>query len=195
MNHEPNWSCEWCGKRYYRHPCFVRDDRKRCCSVRCGNLLRGRKPIAERFWKYVQKGPDCWIWTAYISPSGYGTLTDYDGVTQRAVHAHRVSYEIHFGPISDGMHVLHRCDNPPCVRPDHLFLGTNSDNVADKVAKDRQRRGESVWISKLREADVREILRRHAAGDRPGQLVRDFNVSPPTISDIIHRRTWRHLSD
>lgn len=97
-----------------------------------------RLPIADRFWPKVEKSDDgCWTWQAARDRKGYGKI----GAPGRAgwLFAHRVSYEIATGiTLTPDVLVLHRCDNPPCVRPDHLFLGTHADNVADKIRKGRQ---------------------------------------------------------
>ncbi len=99
-----------------------------------------RRSIAERFWAKVDRreGDDCWPWKASRSPKGYGWFhAPPEGVRRDMVQAHRVAWELACGPIPPGLWVLHRCDNPSCVRADHLFLGTNADNVADKMAKGR----------------------------------------------------------
>ncbi len=89
--------------------------------------------IDELFWPNVRRGSGCWGWTALRHRDGYGITSR----TLGRIRAHRLSWQIHNGPIPRGMHVLHRCDNPPCVRPDHLFLGTHADNMADKIRKGR----------------------------------------------------------
>lgn len=89
----------------------------------------------DRFWERVLKTQSCWVWTGGKRRKGYGCL-EWEGKKRGA---HRVSWELHFGPVPDGLHVLHRCDNPPCIRPEHLFLGTNLENHADRVAKLRMR--------------------------------------------------------
>jgi hypothetical protein len=106
----------------------------------CGHLCGGRylakmrtRPAHVRFWEHVEKLPDdgCWVWTGSRLQSGYGTFDKG--------RAHRFSYALANGPIPDGLHICHRCDNPPCVRPDHLFAGTRVDNMQDAIAKGRAR--------------------------------------------------------
>jgi hypothetical protein len=111
-----------------------------CGFSMCANPRHLFRPTLEdRFWPNVQKTSGCWNWIGAEQSKGrgYGTIGK-DGKTLRA---HRVSWEMHNGPIPEGLIVCHKCDNPKCVRPEHLFLGTHSDNVADKVAKGRQSKG------------------------------------------------------
>lgn len=93
--------------------------------------MRHKLPLSERFWPKVEKTDGCWLWTANTRPNGYGLFG--------SVGAHRVAYELCVGPIPSGMYVCHRCDNPACVRPDHLFVGTQLDNMRDMVTKGRGR--------------------------------------------------------
>lgn len=94
----------------------------------------------ERFWGYVDKGGDCWLWTAGCFKRGYGAFA-YEG--KRPGYAHRFSYELHHGPIPEGKLVMHKCDNRKCVNPEHLKAGTQRDNIRDSMAKDR-------WMSDAR---------------------------------------------
>lgn len=98
------------------------------------------RPLADRFWEKVDRGEECWTWKPEFSrnPGGYGMFTPRHGAR---VGAHRISWELANGPIPPGMFVLHHCDNPPCVRPDHLWLGTHLDNMADMKAKGRSHSG------------------------------------------------------
>lgn len=128
--------------------------------------------LLERFWDKVKKTPSCWEWQAG-KINGYGRI----GLTsqRRCVLAHRLSYEIHYGPIADGMCVLHRCDTPGCVRPDHLFLGTVGDNNRDRAKKGRNRsvKGEAHGRSKITVQDVCSIRQKHKDGRTVASLARE----------------------
>lgn len=154
-----------------------------------------RIPIARRFWKFVEKGTACWVWTGARSEWGYGRVSI---ATSKAAGAHRVSWELCRGPIPDGLHVLHRCDNPPCVNPDHLFLGTPADNAADKMAKGRARPapprlGEANHSARFTETDIIDIrtLRRFGATVRT--LAESYGVRRTHIQQILRKDIWPHL--
>lgn len=148
--------------------------------------------LVDRFNAYVgERGGGCWEWSGYRDPNGYGRL-NVGGIP---VPAHRISWEVHFGPITSADHICHRCDNPSCVRPEHLFKGDYAMNTADKMAKKRHRygvsRGADHGCAKLTEADVREIRR---IGRPLRQHAERYGISTTQVWDIINRRSWRHIT-
>ena len=144
----------------------------------------------RNFWRRVVKTDGCWLWTGTVLPRGYGRMKFRDGVEL----THRVSWILHFGPIPSGMCVCHACDTPGCVRPDHLWLGTNADNNRDKMEKGRQAKGEKNGAVKLTEATVRLIRARYDAGESQCSLMREFDIHRTRVFKIVHRVQWRHLS-
>ena len=145
----------------------------------------------ERFAINVSKGDGCWLWKGGKDKDGYGL---FNGKVDGTLHsrAHRYSYARYRGPIPSVMRVCHTCDVPECVRPDHLFLGTDADNMADKEAKGRHRSpiGEKHYRALLTEDQVRAILddpRRHS------RIAAEYKVSRTTISSIKSRHSWHHI--
>jgi HNH endonuclease len=162
--------------------------------------MRGRaEPAEDRFWAKVVKGPDCWEWSGWRDRKGYACF-DYPGGRK----AYRFSWEIHNGPIPPGLCVCHHCDNPSCVNPEHLFLGTIADNNADMVRKGRngfgpvtlecRPRGEAHTRAKVTEEQVREIRRLNALGIGYRRLSKEYGLSRPSIQAITRRRSWKHVS-
>lgn len=186
------------------------DGRSRCrryCSPTCRNAMRRTRyepkgkaplrPLAERLWSRCERQPNgCLEWQRYRHPtSGYGQIgrgRREEGI----VGTHRAAWEVTHGPIPDGLDVLHRCDNPPCCDPDHLFLGTDADNSADKVAKGRQARGAALPQTKLSDAQVTEIRRRYdrrfgppkRGGRRSNarELAAEFGVTEAYVMQLVH---------
>lgn len=148
-------------------------------------------PLAERFWSKVDMADGCWLWTASLDAWGYGTIK----IGAKVVKAHRVSFSLSFGEAPADLCVLHRCDTPACVRPSHLFLGTQGDNVADRVRKGRtytgDQRGDSNNNAKITMAIADAIRARHAAGDiTQAALAREYGISKGTVYDLLIGRTW-----
>lgn len=156
---------------------------------------QNRRDEIVKFWTFVDKRePDeCWLWQGSKVDGGYGRCA-WQG---KIHHSSRVSYIIHFGDIPDGMLVCHNCpggDNPACVNPAHLWLGTHQANMDDKVAKGRQRRGEDQGNAKLTENQVTEIRQRHAAGNITQRaLATQYGVSQKTIMNVVKRVAWSHV--
>lgn len=153
--------------------------------------------ISERFWSKVDKsgGQDaCWPWMAFCQPKGYGRfgIQRSDGSWGR-IQAHRLSYELTYGAIPDDLHVLHHCDNPPCCNPTHLFLGTNADNVADRVAKGREAgisRGEENGRAKLT-ADLVRLIRAATGSQRA--ISKRFGISKAHVERVRNGKSWAHV--
>ena len=153
-----------------------------------------RKPAPELFWTKVIRGQalDCWEWQGRRSKDGYGKFF----FNYQHLQAHRFSWGLHFGPIPHGMLVCHHCDNPPCVNPSHLFIGTHLDNSNDKVNKGRQGPRRSPRKSPLfTSTQIREIrLLCDSKQENPYSLARSFGVSRNTIRQIVSRTSYKHVS-
>ena len=170
-------TCATCGgpsgRKFCSRPCYY-------ASLRG----KGVTPLADRFWAEVEKTVACWNWRG-SRVAGYGTLKgEGDRKIAKTIKAHRLSWELHYGPIPSGMLVCHHCDNRACVRPDHLFLGKDADNSDDKVMKGRQ----GHPAQKLTANKVREIRRRVSAGERQTPLAVEFGISTATLSCIVSRK-------
>lgn len=148
-------------------------------------------PLSERFWSKVDRcGPgECWPWKGCRSHYNHGQIW-FRG---KMLTAYRVCWELVHGPIPNGLQVCHHCDNPICVNPVHLFLGTQADNIRDATLKGHRARGEASPQAKLTSTDVRAIRDRLAVGINRNTIARTYRVSPRTIDFIQTRRTWGWL--
>ena len=170
-------------------------------------LLDGRKKLSlkktyckktedhnspEHLWKRLlnscieDESSECWLWLRHTNNDGYGRLT----VNGRGISAHRLSYSLKKGDIPLNLNVCHSCDNPRCINPDHLFTGTQSDNMKDCYEKGRSKicpvsfKGEKNTASKLKDKDISEIRKRLIKGEKQSSIARHFNVSQAQISNI-----------
>jgi hypothetical protein len=159
-------------------------------SAAAANFLgmsgRPPTPLAKRFWDKVKAGSGCWEWQGALQPNGYGKIRGDDSHDYRHVGAHRVSWELHYGPIDVGRLVCHTCDNPRCVRPEHLFLGSPQDNQRDCVAKGRHN-PRPLRIHATRE-NIDEVQRAYAAGERQYLIAERLGVPRPFVCDVLKGR-------
>lgn len=156
--------------------------------------LRTRDQLLKSFEsKYIKAGPDeCWNWTAGTQHGGYGCFC----VNYKSMGAHRHSWQFYRGEIPAELGVLHKCDNPRCVNPNHLFLGTRGDNNRDRSRKGRTCKGEDKPTAKLTEEKVRFIRKKYKYGDREfGMygLARRFSVDVKTLESALKGKNWRHV--
>lgn len=145
-------------------------------------------PVNERFWRFVVPSEGCWTWAGSLVPSGYGQMK----VDGKPVRAHRLSWEMHFGPIPTGMEVCHHCDNRSCVRPDHLYLGTHSMNM-----RDMNRKGRGLGTIKPGEARHRTLSDAQVAAVRvdlrPSRVVaREYGVHQTTVVRVRNGSIWKN---
>lgn len=189
----------------------------KCCVESCPRPPRGRANICEfhrnrrrrgvplealtirsdwgdKFLAYMNPGEatDCWEWTGPKNSTGYGALV----IARNTWTAHRLSYLLHNGDIPEGAFICHRCDNPPCVNPAHLYAGTPADNVRDREERNRSRtlRGEANGMALLTEDSVRAIRSLVEQGIPRASIAEQFGVCKATVSHIAVRRNWSHVA-
>lgn len=162
-------------------------------------MAKCRPSLSEAFdLRYCpEPNSGCWLWTGETDGGGYGAyviakrrLSD-GGYRRERVKAHRLSWQLHRGPIPDGLEVCHRCDVPGCVNPDHLFVGTHRVNMDDRNAKGRNQVGSNRYNARVTEDDVRAI--RSADATQRALAVR-YGMSFQAINEICLRKTWKHVA-
>ena len=159
--------------------------------------MTAKTSLEYKFWRHVP-GFDprtCWEWMGTIMiRGGYGQFQHMRNGIRTRYRAHRVSWELHNGPIPKGLLVLHHCDNPPCVNPNHLFLGTPKDNTHDMIRKGRMPRGSARPRTKLTEDIVRDMRSKYANGGILGrELAEEYGVTQWAVFPILRGETWTHV--
>lgn len=161
-------------------------------AVEAERILNGERELF-RFWSKVDRSGECWLWSGAKTSAGYGEFY----LAGSMVYAHRYSDQLVRGPIPKGVMVLHRCDAPSCVNPDHLFRGTHQDNMDDMWRKGRGNPGRAVGEdhpqAKLSLDDVRAIRARRFAGESREALAAEFGITPSYVYDLVARRAWSHV--
>lgn len=191
-------TCQYCGRVFEKTLALYNQaeklGRNHYCSRSHAKIDNPtpEQDLIHRFWSKVKKTDTCWIWKAGKKGGGYGSFY-YKG---HRISASRFSYILHYGEVSDELEVLHKCDNPPCVRPDHLRAGNHLENMQDMAAKRRggsnpNTRGETNPTAKLKLLDVIVIRVRLAKGDKHRDIARDYHVARTTITAINQGKNWR----
>lgn len=192
--------CPQCGTPFHVYAAWLRKSPNKCCSTECARLYRAERiadALPERFWDRAdQRDSDgCWPWTGNRNEAGYGRF----GVSRERgeVLAHRLSWELTYGAIPEGLFVCHRCDHPECVRPDHLFLGTHQDNMADTVTKGRgngrSEPGELHGRARLKNSDIPTIRLLYAQGTSIAMIARQYHVGETTVRHVVLGETWAYI--
>jgi hypothetical protein len=183
-------TCQQCGKSFGTYPRSLKKGYGKYCSMECKGKA-SRVSLEERFWKYTDKrGPDdCWEWSGGKSSNKYGELKL---LNRSSIGAHVFSYMLHKGAIEPGMFIIHSCNNPGCVNPNHLRQGTQVDNMQDRIAAGRYLHGDQVPGSKLTWEKVREIRAKYIPIKiSTRRLAREYGVSQTMIRVILNGTWWK----
>ncbi len=192
-------NCAHCGRLFLATLKALRMGQGRFCTVRCAvrGTPRTSRPLLDRFLDLADQsgGPlACWPWKGSRNPQGYGRMGDVPPKRTGAA-AHRVAYRLFVEPIPEGLFVLHHCDNPWCVNPRHLFLGTQQQNVDDCRTKGRAHyaRGEKIALAKLTGSAIPMVRLAHAVGRLPREIAAHFGICESQVRNIVHGRAWKHI--
>ncbi|WP_084542836.1 HNH endonuclease [Deinococcus murrayi] len=185
-------ACAYCGKVF-----LSTQARRRFCSVECGNTNRrsmSKERLQEKLLKHrqIDSTTGCWEWTAGLGRKSYGVVT----VAYKQYRVPRLSAHVYLGfDLTSQQIVCHRCDNPRCFNPDHLFMGTLSDNMQDMLAKGRQNppKGSRNGQARLTEDDVREIRRLGKSGVHQREVAERFGISYSYANNVINGERWKHV--
>lgn len=189
-------TCEVCLGIFVKDPrnTYAYWERAKYCSSKCAGVIqaerfRNKRPsLRQAFEQRAQKTDGCWPWQGLTDKDGYGLLP----YGRRVLRAHAVSLDLDGRPVPKGMYACHHCDNPICVRPNHLYAGTPQQNMEDAMSRNRVRRGEATIQAKLTEQAVRNI--RNARGMTDIAMSALYGVSRATITLARNGVTWRHVT-
>lgn len=159
------------------------------------NKMEYSQEVILRFFRSINfpgNDQECWKWNAYCNDYGYGIFN----LDDKHIKAHRFIYECYNGPVPAGLFVCHKCDNPPCCNPEHLFLGTDQDNKQDMIQKNRQAFGTANGMSKLNDETIIEILENIRNGKYTSlqQLCTVYSIAESPIRDMFNRKLWKHVT-
>ena len=182
--------CQICGTSFFVQPNVLKIGKGKFCSKACDSKNHPPKDPLPRFLNNIEiSDSGCWNWIAsIILNTGYGCFS----VNNKVTLAHRWAYSYYIGPIPTGFFICHTCDNRRCVNPDHLFAGTQKDNLADASSKGRLR-GIRKQQSHLTEPQVEEIINLLKFSKKYSSIARVFSVTRQTIYLIAYNKTWKHL--
>lgn len=190
MNHPGVCAVDGCDRKYYaKLHCRLHWERLYMNGTTERAHIAPGTPAGERLERLSERVGECIEFTGYRDKNGYGSLT-IDGVY---VRAHRLAFEIAHGEVPEGLFVRHKCDNPPCINPDHLESGTPADNMRDKAERVRAAKGTDNAAAKLTDADVRRIRALRSAGWTYGELSALFDVGNSTVGRVVRGSHWKHV--